>query len=434
MRRLLTVVAAAAALSLAQTGGACAQSLVITNARLLDGAGKAIERGTIVARDGRIVSVAAGPAPKATPKGARRIDAHGRTVLPAYIDDHRHLVEGEGQAWLAQKAPAEMKGFLEGGFTTVYSMGDDPAAMLAIRAKVASGEVLGPRLMAARIVPLARGFAEPATPPEPQGQWRDPGRTDPARPPARPIKAPPAIPDDQARASVDQAKAQGFDAIKTILVATVGGPEAHTLGVIVDEAHKQNMRVFTHATNYLDTLVAVNAHVDVLAHTPHIGRLEDDPPALKRIADEHIPIVSTLGVFIPHFDDTNAPLYRDGGPFPMPRPLSSAGQGPVNARLLWDKGVTYAFGTDTQWDPRDSLKDELRGLSLVFSARDILKIMGPDSAAVAGRSADLGTLDDGKLADLVMVDGDPLQDIYSLTRVIMVVKEGKVVVDKTRGR
>jgi imidazolonepropionase-like amidohydrolase len=431
MRRFLAAVGAAALLNIGVAAGAQAQDLVITNARLLD-AGQLIERGTIVARDGHIVSVSAGPA-RGAPLGARRIDAHGRTVLPAFIDAHRHLVEGDPRAWLEQKAAAEMKGFLEGGFTTVYSMGDDPQAMLEIRRRTASGEVPGPRLLAARILPLAQGFAQPAVPPEPQGQWRDPGRTDMARPPARPIKAPAAIPDAQARAMVDQAKAQGFDAIKTILVATVGGPEAHTLGVIVDEAHKQDLRVFTHATHYLDSLVALNAHVDVLAHTPHIGQLEENAPALQAIADAHTPVVSTLGVFIPHFDDRNVPLYRDGGPFPMPRPLSSAGQGPVNARLLWDKGVTYAYGTDTQWDPKASLKDELRGLSLVFSPRDILKIMGPNSATVVGRP-DLGTLEPGKLADLVMVDGDPLQDIYSLTRPLLVVKEGKVVVDRTARR
>jgi imidazolonepropionase-like amidohydrolase len=433
MRRMLAILGAAALLSVPPAGAAGAQTIIITNARVLDGAGKVIERGTILAQDGRIVSVTAGAAPKGAPRGATRIDAHGRTVLPAFIDVHRHLIQGEGQAWLAQKAPAEMKGFLEGGFTTVYSMGDDPQAILAVRARLASGELPGPRLMAVRMLPLGKGFPEPAIPPAPS-QYRDPGRTDPARPPARPVKPAPAIADADARAMVDQAKAQGFDAIKTILVATPGGTEAHTLGVIVDEAHKQGLRVFTHATHYLDSLTAVSAKVDVLAHTPHIGQLEENAPALQAIADSHIPVVSTLGVFIPHFGETGEPLYRDGGPFPMPRPLSSAGQGPVNARLLWDKGVTYAFGTDTQWDPRESLRDELRGLSLVFSPRDILKIMGPNSAAVAGRSADLGTLEPGKLADMVMVEGDPLDDIYSLTRVLVVVKEGKVVVDKTTRR
>ncbi len=120
-------------------------------------------------------------------------------------------------------------------------------------------------------------------------------------------------------------------------------------------------------------------------------------PARQTILNAHTPMVSTLQVFIPHFDDENHPLYRDGGPFPMPRPLSSAGQGPVNARILWEGGITYAYGTDTQWDPRVSLSDELRALNLVFSPRDIIKIMGPNTAAAIDKSSELGTLEPARM-------------------------------------
>ena len=213
-------------------------------------------------------------------------------------------------------------------------------------------------------------------------------------------------------------------------MTTPGGPEAHTLQVIVDEAHKQGLRVFTHATAVEDAITAVNAHVDVLAHTPHIGHLEEETASRDRILAEHIPMVSTLGVFIPHFDADNKPLYRDGGPFPMPRPLESGGQGPVNARILWEGGQLYAYGTDTQWDPKVTLNDELRALNVVFSPKDIIKIMGPNSAAAIDKSRDLGTLEAGKKADIVLVDGDPLADVFVLTRVVVTIKDGKVVADK----
>jgi imidazolonepropionase-like amidohydrolase len=244
------------------------------------------------------------------------------------------------------------------------------------------------------------------------------------------MTAPPAIPDEQSRAAVDAAKQEGFDAIKTFMITTPGGPEGHTLGVIVDEAHKQGLRVFTHATAVPDALAAVNAHIDVLAHTAHIGHLEEEANARETLVNSHVPMVSTLAVFIPHFDADNKPLFRDGGPFPMPRPLSSGGQGLVNARILWDAGMNYAYGTDTQWDARDSLFDELRALNLVFSAQDIIKIMGPNTAAAIGKSSELGTLEPGKRADLVIVDGNPLEDIFNLTRVVIVVKDGKIVGDK----
>lgn len=426
-----TILAGCAALTvgLGSAGGALAQNLVITNARIIDGAGKVIEHGAVVAKDGRIVSVATGEAPAGA--AGTSIDAHGMTVMAAFIDAHRHLVQGDPEAWLKNKAALEMKGFIDAGFTTVYSMGDDPK-ILELKRRLNAGEIAGPTLYSALIVPLSQGFPQPAYP-SPPSPYVDPGRTDPARPPNRPVKPLPAVPDEATRATIRQARQAGYDAIKTILVATPGGPEGHTLNVIVDEAHKQGFRVFTHATAVEDAITAVNAHVDVLAHTPHIGHLEEETAAKDRILAEHIPMVSTLGVFIPHFDDQNRPLYRDGGPFPMPRPLESGGQGPVNARILWEGGQVYAYGTDTQWDPKVTLNDELRALNLVFSPRDIIKIMGPNTAAAIDKSKDLGTLEPGKKADIVLVDGDPLADILNLTRVVVTIKDGKVVSDR-RGK
>jgi imidazolonepropionase-like amidohydrolase len=348
----------------------------------LDGTGKVIEHGSVVARDGKIVSVTPGKPPGGS--AGPQIDARGMTVMPGFIDAHRHIIRGEANSWLKDRAAANMKSFVD------------------------------------------------AAPP--RGSFTDLARTDPARPPDRPTTAPLAIPDEQSREAVRAAKQEGFDAIKTFMIATPGGPEGHTLAVIVDEAHKQGLRVFTHATALPDALAAANAHIDVLAHTAHIGHLEDDESARQTLLNAHIPMVSTLAVFIPHFDAENKPLFRDGGPFPMPRPLSSGGQGPVNARILWDGGLAYAYGTDTQWDPRESLADELRALNLVFSPRDIIKIMGPNTATAIGKSNQLGTLEPGKRADLVVVDGDPLEDVFSLTRAVLVVKEGRVISDERSKR
>jgi imidazolonepropionase-like amidohydrolase len=93
--------------------------------------------------------------------------------------------------------------------------------------------------------------------------------------------------------------------------------------------------------------------------------------------------------------------------------------------------VIYGFGTDTGYLPREGLKHELRALSLMFSPLDILKLMGPNTAAFIDRSADLGTLEPGKIADLVIVDGYPLDLIYHLLDVEIVIKGGEVVVDRT---
>ena len=102
----------------------------------------------------------------------------------------------------------------------------------------------------------------------------------------------------------------------------------------------------------------------------------------------------------------------------------------MNARLLWEAGITYGYGTDTTFLPKDSLAHELRPLSLVSSRKDIIRIMTRNAAAAIGRTKDLGTLAPGKLGDLVILDGNPLADISDVLKVKVVVKEGKIVVDK----
>jgi imidazolonepropionase-like amidohydrolase len=169
----------------------------------------------------------------------------------------------------------------------------------------------------------------------------------------------------------------------------------------------------------------VEARPDVLVHTPHIGQLDEEQT--KRIAGAGIPMTSTLQVFVPHFAADNAPLFRDAQPFPW-NTLSSAGQGPVNARLLWEAGISYGYGTDTTWAPKESLADELRALSLVFSPRDISKIMGQGAARSTLRQ-DIGTLESGKVADIVMIDGNPLTRITDLLNVVVTVKSGRIVSD-----
>ena len=110
--------------------------------------------------------------------------------------------------------------------------------------------------------------------------------------------------------------------------------------------------------------------------------------------------------------------------------MSSAGQGPVNARLLWEAGITYGYGTDTSWPPRETLADELRALQLTFSPKDIVTILTKNAAISAIKGEQLGTLETGKLADIVIINGDPLTNVTSLLNVTTVIKGGEVVVDK----
>ena len=408
-------------------GPVLGQNLVITNARIIDGNGGVIDSGSVVVQDGIITAVSAGPADSGD---AQFLDAGGMTVMPGFIDAHRHVISGDPDQWLAEQAVPRMQGFLDAGFTTVLSAGDDLDAILELRRRLDEGEIRGPRLIAAGRAPLAQstgGFAPGV----------DPARIDISRPPHRPTEPAPGIPQEDTRARIQQLAAAGVDAIKTVIIVTPDGPEQETLSVIADEAQRLGIPSITHAVTVVDTVAAVEAGTHVLVHTPHIGQLDEE--TARMIADSGIPMMSTLGIFVPTFaadnevirDRTgmdNVPRFRDLDPFPMDT-IASAGQGPVNARMLWDAGIVYGYGSDTRFVPRDSLFQELKPLVLVFSAEDIVTIMSRNAAIAIGRLDELGTVEAGKLADLVILDGDPLEDPYDLLNVSMVIKGGEIVVD-----
>jgi len=417
MKRL--VVGAVLIAVMATPGYVAAQNLAIVNARILDGKGGVIERGSVVVRDGRIVSVSAGPPP--TTAGLQTIEGAERTLLPGFIDAHRHIAQGDPAEWLATRAIAQMQEFLDAGFTTVLCA-ICPDQALELRQRIESGTVKGPRLLLASIIPLARAGG-------PGGRGGDPARFDNSRPPRRPTEPAAAIPAAETIKAVDAIASKKYDYIKTVITTTPGGPETETLKLIVTEGKKRKLPTITHAVSVIDTLAAVDAHPDVLVHTPHIGRLEEDANAVKKIASAGIPMTSTLAVFVPHFGDDNTPLFRDAMPFPW-ETISSAGQGPVNARLLWEAGISYGYGTDTSWSPKVSLADELRALSLVFSPRDISKILGQGAARSALRQDQFGTLEPGKAADLVLVAGNPLTNIHDLLNTVVTIKGGRIVSDK----
>ena len=420
-----------------------AQTLVITNARILDGKGGVIARGFVTVRDGKIVSVSSGTAPSSA--GARVIDAEGRTVMPGFIDAHRHIIGGGGDPaqWLEQQAASRMQEFLDAGFTTVLSAGDAADQILELRRRTQAGTIKGPRIFAAGRVGLSRpaaggqvggraaGAGPAGPPPAPPGGGRrgDPARFDVSRPPLRPTDPAGAIPAEETIKAVEAVARAGFDYIKTGITVTPGGPETETLKLIVREGKKHKVPTITHAVTVIDTLAAVEAGPAVLVHTPHIGRLEEDASAVQKIAKAGIPMTSTLAIFIPHFGADNQPLFRDRLPFPWDT-ISSGGQGPVNARLLWEAGISYGYGTDTSWTPTETLADELRTLSLVFSPKDIVTILTKNAAVSVLKPNELGTLEPGKLADIVILNGDPLTNVSALLNVVTTIKGGEVLIDK----
>ena len=399
MIRLFAASLAAMALAFGSVRTATAQSLVINNARVIVGNGTVIDRGSIVIENGRIASVAAG---RAKAGAAQVVDAHGMTAMPGFIDAHRHIISGNADEWLKTQAVDRMQEFLDAGYTTLLAGGGPAEGNLELARRIESGALVGPRVIPAGNVNLAR-----STP-------------------------------DEVRAELRRLAALGIKFIgeEVISPKPPTPTELQNLRALVDESHKAGVWVMVHAVSPQAMLAAVDAGVPKLVHTPHFGWLTDEDA--RKVAAAGIENLSTIGFGVPVFGvfaDDNKPRFRDGRPWPESI-LQGDGRGQeagykaVNARTLWDNGVIYGFGTDTNYLPSAGLAHELKSLNLMFSMQDLVKLMGPNTAAFIEMGDQLGTLEPGKLADIILLDGDPLKGYWNWLKTKLVVKGGKVVVDK----
>src|SRR5258705_12479582 len=158
----LCVLACLACAGLGSPAGAAAQDLVISNARIIVGNGTVIESGTVVVRNGRIASV--GPATAAA--GPRQIDARGMTLMPGFIDGHRHIISGNAEQWF-KDAPQRMQEFLEAGYTTLVAGGGPEEGNLELKRRIDSGQLKGPR-----VIPAAAGNLNMGTPEQARAELR----------------------------------------------------------------------------------------------------------------------------------------------------------------------------------------------------------------------------------------------------------------------
>ena len=373
--------------------GVAAQDLVITNARIIVGNGTVIPQGAIVVRGGRIVSVAAG-APNAP--GVQTIDGRGMTALPGFIDAHRHVNTGPNEK-------EQMQALLDAGYTTILSGGGPAEGNITLRDHIEKGVIKGPR-----IIPTGRLNLGNSTP-------------------------------DAIRAEVRRLAGIGIKFIGEQNLTPKPGPtalEMENLRAAVDESKKVNVWIQIHAVSPQSMMAAVDAGVVKLVHTPHFGWLSFDDA--KRVAALGVKQLSTIGFGVPVFGvfaDDNKPRFRDGGAWPD-KILDGDGRGQeagykaVNARTSWDAGVVYGYGTDTGYAPKAGLEHELKSLNLMFSMQDIVKLMGPNTASYIEMSDQLGTLEAGKLADIVLVAGNPLDGYWNFLNTKVVLKSGVVVSDQ----
>jgi imidazolonepropionase-like amidohydrolase len=218
--------------------------------------------------------------------------------------------------------------------------------------------------------------------------------------------------------------------------------ELKVLAAIVDEAARNDVTVQVHAVSTPAMVAAVEAGVRRLVHLPNKDFVDRD--AAQLLADTDTLILATIGFGAPIFGvfaDDNVARFRDGNPWPESiaganRDAQDRAKGNeigftlVNARTVFDEGVVLGYCTDTRYDPWAGLRHELESFNVMFSINDIVEIMGPNTAAYIDMADDLGTLEVGKLADIVVVAGDPMAGFWNMLDARLVLKEGVVVVDK----
>lgn len=399
---------------------------VLAGGTLIDGTGRVPVPDAAVVIDGERI-VAAGPrAALSWPADAEVIDVAGRTVLPGLIDAHDHLAfhgyslpsrwgldEPASTAHL--RTARALADTVAMGYTTVRDAGGLDAGF---RLAIEQGLIPGPRLvLALQIISPTGGIGDRVSP-----SGHDCcGAADPLLP-ACVANGP-----DAARDVVRTMVRAGADVIKT---ATTGGASSRAghgprdpafsleeMQALVAEAHALGRRVMCHALGGPGLRTALQAGVDSIEHGCY---LDEEPELLEVMADRGVFLVPTLTVYVYH-RESPAPHVRA-------RALALHEHHLATVRRALELGVPIAAGTDAggHGHPRNAL--ELGYLvDAGLTPMEALRAGTQWAARCLGLGDELGTVEAGRLADLVVVDGNPLDDIKLLlesARIHMVLKGG----------
>ena len=416
-----------------------ARIVVLKGARLIDGTGRpAIENSVLVIEGDRIMS--AGPAAGITiAKDADVRDVSGKTIMPALINLHGHLGLSTNGADVAPQYTQEnvvkqLNKYLSYGIATVASFGQDEDEIFKVRDAQHAGNVSG-----ARVFTAGHGFLEYT------------GRSNPNDHRYRPQNP------EEARADVRELAAHHPDYVIMWVDDGLGHgtkikPEIYQ--AIIDEAHKQHIRVFAHEYYLGDAKALLAAGIDGFAHSIRDQAVDND--VMQTMKARGVFLIPTLvrdEVLFAYADNLkwlDDPFFKAGyDPAALafvrsPDNVEKGRKDPdiakyraglemakKNLKTLSENGVKIAFGTDSGIPTRFPGYFEHRELQLMVEAgltpmQAIVAATGTN-AEILGGAKEFGTLQAGRRADFLVLDANPLADIHNTEKLAAVWQSGKIV-------
>jgi imidazolonepropionase-like amidohydrolase len=396
-------------------------ALAIRHAFLIDGKGNWHDRTTVLLDGGRILWVGSDNAARIS-KDVQVIEGRGKTLLPGLIDCHVHYCldaspdpiatfEQDDLTVTAVKAARHAQATLNAGITTVRDLGSRNHISISLGRAIRGGVIPGPRTLSAGLAICMTG-----------GHAWFIGRQ--ADGPVEVVKA------------VREQVQQGADVIKLIATggvltpgASPGSPQLtfEELQAAVDEAARSRRRVAAHAHGAEGMKNAIRAGVDSIEH----GTLLNDD-ALKLFLLHKTFLVPTLSAIQTGLE------YGKTGALPkeaLQKVTALADGLKANFHKAIKAGVRIAMGTDagTPFNPHGRNGQELRRMvDLGLAPLQAIQAATSSASSLLGLEREIGSIETGKLADLILVDGNPLEDIALLEdpdRIMTVIQQGKIVKD-----
>jgi imidazolonepropionase-like amidohydrolase len=402
-------------LLLSAAAPAAQTSTVYVNATLIDGTGApARPKQTIVVADGHIGTIGSSEVP--VPAGAKRVDLKGKFVIPGLVNSHVHLA--------TEADPAEARKYLKrelfSGVTTVRDMAGDARLLAELKREAELDEIPSPDIYFAAVFAGPQFFTDPRVISASKG--RAPGEA----PWARAIT-------DQSSLPVVIAEARGCGATAIKLYSNLS---ADLVRNITAEAHRQGLLVWAHAAVFparpSDVLAA---GVDVISHAQLIGyeafaTLPAEGRPAKLSADEVAQHAAEFEQLFANMAHQGTILDATLNTYAIDPTLSR--QAPVGdglAKQAYQARVPISVGTDDDFDwnsPDSVIFDELRRLAerAGMSLPDLLHSATAVGARTVGQDESLGTIEVGKVANLVVLTRNPLEDVANYRSVELVVKHG----------